>query len=290
MLGGPDARGAPRAARGVGNDVLGVHGLSVRYGRAVRALEDVHIEVPGGGVLAVLGGDGAGKSTLLRAVSGTLRLHHGSVVAGRIVVDDRRIDRLGPARAVRAGVVAVPQGRPVFARMTVGENLRAGGLGARSARSRRGSRRRVLALLPGLAERAGQRAGSLSAGDQQLLAIARALMTGPRLLLLDEPSQGLSPQEVGRVADVVRRIHEQGTGVVLVEQDATTALGVADRAVVLEGGRITRSGSVAELLAGADVPRLPLGGPGGTPAAGPGEGPSRAPADGRPRRLWRWAG
>jgi branched-chain amino acid transport system ATP-binding protein len=117
--------------------VLSVRGLSVRYGRSVGALEEVHLDVPGDGVLAVLGGNGAGKSTLLRAISGTLRLHRGSITAGEIVFDERRIDRLDPAQVVRAGVVAVPEGRQVFIRMTVAENLRAGGLGARSAARRR---------------------------------------------------------------------------------------------------------------------------------------------------------
>ena len=116
--------------------MLSVRALSVRYGRSVRALDGVDIDVPGGAVLAVLGGNGAGKSTLLRAVSGTLALHRGSVTAGEIVFDDRRIDRLDPAVVVRRGVVAVPEGRQVFARMTVEENLRAGGLGARSAAAR----------------------------------------------------------------------------------------------------------------------------------------------------------
>lgn len=240
--------------------VLSVRGLSVRYGRSVGALDGVDVEVPGDGVLAVLGGNGAGKSTLLRAVSGTLGLHRGAVTAGEISFDGERIDRLDPAVVVRRGVVAVPEGRQVFARMTVADNLRAGGLGAASAAARTAARERVGELFPVLTERAGQRAGLLSGGEQQMLAIGRALMSGPKLLLLDEPSLGLAPQMVGRIARIIREIHAQGTSVVLVEQNATMALQVADHAAVLEVGRIALSGPAGELAASEDVQRLYLGG------------------------------
>jgi branched-chain amino acid transport system ATP-binding protein len=239
---------------------LTVRGLSVRYGRSVGALDGVDVEVPGDGVLAVLGGNGAGKSTLLRAVSGTLALHRGAITAGEITFDGDRIDRLDPALIVRRGVVAVPEGRQVFARMTVEENLRAGGLGAVSASVRTAARERVRELFPVLGERATQRAGLLSGGEQQMLAIGRALMSGPKLLLLDEPSLGLAPQMVGRIARIIREIHAQGTAVVLVEQNATMALQVADHAAVLEVGRIALTGTAAELEASEDVQRLYLGG------------------------------
>ncbi|MCF7552826.1 ABC transporter ATP-binding protein [Pseudonocardia sp. WMMC193] len=240
--------------------MLSVRGLEVRYGRSVTALEEIDLDVGPDGVLAVLGGNGAGKSTLLRAVSGTLRLHGGAVAAGEIRFRDERIDRLDPAEIVRRGVVAVPEGRQVFARMTVEENLRAGGLGARSAAVRTAARARVAELFPVLAERATQRAGLLSGGEQQMLAIGRALMSGPDLLLLDEPSLGLAPQMVGRIARIVGEIHAQGTAVVLVEQNATMALEVADTAVVLEVGRVALAGPAAELAASDDVQRLYLGG------------------------------
>ncbi len=272
-----------------GATMLTVRGLCVRYGRSVRALQDVDLEVPADGVLAVLGGNGAGKSTLLRAVSGTLPLHRGAVSAGEIEFDGTRLDKLDPALVVRAGVVAVPEGRQVFARMTVEENLRAGGLGAKSAQARTAARERVRALFPVLGERASQRAGLLSGGEQQMLAIGRALMSDPRLLLLDEPSLGLAPQMVRRIARVVREIHDQGTAVVLVEQNATMALGVADRAVVLEVGRIALSGSAAELAASEEVQQLYLG--------GHAESQAQAEADAvaareqrRGRTLSRWAG
>ncbi len=234
--------------------MLTVEGLSVRYGRSVRALEDVGLEVPGDGVLAVLGGNGAGKSTLLRAVSGTLKLHGGAITAGEVTFDGTRIDKLDPALIVRRGVVGVPEGRQVFARMTVEDNLRAGGLGARSATDRTAARERVRELFPILADRASQRAGLLSGGEQQMLAIGRALMSGPQLLLLDEPSLGLAPQMVGKIAGVIREIHNQGTAVVLVEQNATMALEAAHRGYVLEVGQVALADD-AKVLAQSDAVR-----------------------------------
>jgi branched-chain amino acid transport system ATP-binding protein len=269
--------------------VLSVRGLGVRYGRSVRALDGVDVEVPDDGVLAVLGGNGAGKSTLLRAVSGTLALHRGAITAGEVRVAGERIDRLDPAAIVRRGVVAVPEGRQVFARMTVAENLRAGGLAAPSAEVRAQAQERVHALFPVLAERAGQRAGLLSGGEQQMLAIGRALMSGPRLLLLDEPSLGLAPQMVGRIGRVIREIHAQGTVVVLVEQNATMALQVADHAAVLEVGRIALSGPADELAASDDVQRLYLGGHAESQAQAESEA-AQAQAHRRTRLLSRWAG
>jgi branched-chain amino acid transport system ATP-binding protein len=268
--------------------VLSVRGLSVRYGRSVRALDDVRLDVPADGVLAVLGSNGAGKSTLLRAVSGTLRLHRGSITSGEVEFDGRRIDRMDPARVVRTGVVAVPEGRQIFTRMTVAENLRAGGLGARSGTARAAARERIHELFPVLAERAGQRAGLLSGGEQQMLAIGRALMADPRLLLLDEPSLGLAPQLVGRIARIVTEIHAQGTAVVLVEQNATMALQVADQAVVLEVGRVALAGPAAALAGSDDVQQLYLGGHAESQAQAETEA-ADARAHRRPRALSRWA-
>ncbi len=268
--------------------VLSVRRLSVRYGRSVRALEDVDIEV-GDGVLAVLGGNGAGKSTLLRAVSGTLKLHGGAITGGEVLVDGERIDRLDPAAVVGRGVVAVPEGRQVFARMTVEENLRAGGLGARSPEARAKARERVRELFPVLGERASQRAGLLSGGEQQMLAIGRALMSGPRLLLLDEPSLGLAPRMIARIAQIITEIHAQGTAVVLVEQNATMALKVADSAAVLEVGRVALSGPAAELAASDDVQRLYLGGHAESQEQAESEA-AEARAHQRAKTLSRWAG
>jgi branched-chain amino acid transport system ATP-binding protein len=268
--------------------VLIVKGLSVRYGRSVRALDDVDVEVPDDAVLAVLGGNGAGKSTLLRAISGTLKLHRGAITAGEISFEGERIDRLDPALVVRRGVVAVPEGRQVFARMTVEENLRAGGLGARDAGARTAARERVRELFPVLAERATQRAGLLSGGEQQMLAIGRALMSGPKLLLLDEPSLGLAPQMVGRIGTIIREIHDQGTAVVVVEQNATMALGVAQHAVALEVGRVALAGPAEELAESDEVQRLYLGGHAESEAQAAAEARA-AEAQAAGRRLARWS-
>jgi branched-chain amino acid transport system ATP-binding protein len=238
--------------------VLTIRNLRVRYGRSVTALHGVDLDVPDDGVLAVLGSNGAGKSTLLRAISGTLRLHRGTVTDGEVHFGGSRTEKLDPAAIVRLGIVGVPEGRLIFARMTVDENLRAGGIAARSSRAE--ARRRVHDLFPVLAERGSQRAGLLSGGEQQMLAIGRALMSSPKLLLLDEPSLGLAPKLVERIAATIREIHDQGTSVVLVEQNAAMALTVADHAVVLEVGRVALSGTASELAESKDVQRLYLGG------------------------------
>jgi branched-chain amino acid transport system ATP-binding protein len=226
--------------------VLSIRNLRVRYGRSMIALHGVDLDVPDDGVLAVLGANGAGKSTLLRAISGTLRLHRGVITAGTIQYGDQRIDRLDAAKVVRNGVVGVPEGRQIFARMTVAENLRAGGIATKPA-ARTEARKRVSALFPLLDERADQRAGLLSGGEQQMLAIGRALMAVPKLLLLDEPSLGLAPKLVERIGEAVREIHAQGTAVVLVEQNASMALAVADQAVVLNVGSVVLSGPPEEI-------------------------------------------
>ncbi|MFD3694659.1 ABC transporter ATP-binding protein [Streptomyces sp. NPDC058646] len=245
---------------------LQVRGLSVGYG-PVRALRGVSLDVPEGAVVVVLGGNGAGKTTLLRAVSRTLAFHRGAATGGSIGFDGRAFSGpegtagLSPARAVAAGVVQVPEGRQVFARMTVADNLRAGALGARAG-SRADIARslaRVHALFPVLARRAGQRAGLLSGGEQQMLALGRALMARPRLLLLDEPSLGLAPKMAATIAETVTEINASGTSVLLVEQNAALALRLASYAYVLEVGEVTLEGPAAELAASDEVRRRYLG-------------------------------
>lgn len=240
---------------------LHVDALDVQYGRAVTALHGVRLEVPHGGVVALLGANGAGKTTLLRAVSGTLRMHHGAVTGGTVRYGDVTLDGRDPVAAVRAGVVQVPEGRRVFAGLSVDENLKAGGLGLgrRAPAQVREARDRVFGLFPRLAERTAQRAGLLSGGEQQMLAIGRALMAAPRLLLLDEPSLGLAPLMVERIAEVVREINAQGTSVLLVEQNAAMALALADEAYVLDVGEVRLSGPAAELARTDAVRRLYLG-------------------------------
>jgi len=212
--------------------VLTIRKLRVRYGRSMTALHGVDLDVADDGVLAILGANGAGKSTLLRAISGTLGLHRGLVTDGTVHYSGTRLDRLDPADVVRHGVVGVPEGRQIF---------------ARSAADRTAAQDRVNALFPLLAERASQKAGLLSGGEQQMLAIGRALMAGPKLLLLDEPSLGLAPKLVERIGETIREIHAQGTAVVLVEQNAAMALEVADQAVVLNVGSVAMSGPAAEV-------------------------------------------
>ncbi|WP_329416072.1 ABC transporter ATP-binding protein [Streptomyces sp. NBC_00704] len=248
---------------------LHVEGLDVTYGRALSALRSVSLSVPHGAVVALLGANGAGKSTLLRAVSGTLRLHRGAVTAGLVRYGETVLDGRDPVAAVRAGVVQVPEGRRVFAGLTVEENLRSGGLGLgrRAPAQVREARDRVYTLFPVLAERGRQQAGLLSGGEQQMLAIGRALMAAPRLLLLDEPSLGLAPRMVFRIAEVIREINAQGTAVLLVEQNAGMALSLASHAHVLEVGEIRLSGPADDLARTDAVRRLYLGDPAGDQGA-----------------------
>ncbi|MET1038401.1 MAG: ABC transporter ATP-binding protein [Aeromicrobium sp.] len=260
---------------------LTVSALTVSYGQ-VRALRGVDLEVPEGRIVAVLGGNGAGKSTLLRAISGTLRFHRGGVTGGDIRYGGQALSKLGPAGVVAAGVVQVPEGRHVFGRMTVAENLRAGAIGASGRERTDRVRAWVHELFPVLVERAGQRAGLLSGGEQQMLAIGRALMSSPTLLLLDEPSLGLAPKIVDQVADVTRDIASRGTTVLLVEQNAAMALGVADHAAVMELGTIVDSGPAAKYRDPEVISRIYLG---ETPADDVAE---LAAADRKTLTLERW--
>jgi len=241
-----------------GDPGLVVRDLAVSYG-PVLALRGVSLDVPRGSVVAVLGGNGAGKSTLLRAVSGTLGFHRGQITSGEIAFGGTRLSGTATSAVVAGGVVQVPEGRRVFSRMTVEENLRAGALGAPDRRSAAKARENVLTLFPVLAERAGQRAGLLSGGEQQMLAIGRALMATPRMLLLDEPTLGLAPMMAARIADTVREINAAGTTVLLVEQNAAMALSLASHAYVLEVGEVVLSGPAAELAASDEVRRRYLG-------------------------------
>jgi branched-chain amino acid transport system ATP-binding protein len=240
--------------------VLSVRGLEVSYGGGIRAVRGVSVDVPDRGVVAVLGSNGAGKSTLLRAVSGSLRGIGGAIDAGTIEFDGRRLNGRSPAAVVGDGVVQVPEGRQVFARLTVDENLRIGGFSRRDRRAKATTRARVHELFPILHDRRHERAGLLSGGQQQMLAIGRALMASPRLLLLDEPSLGLAPQVVTHIGHVVRAINEQGTAVLLVEQNATMALRVAAHAVVLTVGQVSLSGTASDLARDERIRSLYLGG------------------------------
>ncbi len=264
--------------------MLLVEDLHVTYGGTVRALQGVSLRVPDGGVVAVLGSNGAGKTTLLRAISSTLQLHRAAVVQGSITFDGESLAGLDAAGTVRRGIVQVPEGRRIFGRLTVEENLRAGGLGARDAKTRTTSRNNVYDMFPVLAERRHGRAALLSGGEQQMLAIGRALMARPKLLVLDEPSLGLAPKIVGQIGRVVKDINVGGTSVLLVEQNATMALAAADRAYVLDVGKVSLEGAADELARTDDVQRLYLGHT--VPAAG---APAPTAVADR-RRLTRWQG
>ncbi len=251
-----------------GGAAVEVSDLHVGYG-GVSALRGVSLAVQPGAIVAVLGNNGAGKSTLLRTISGTLRLQGGSIEAGSVCFDGRTRSRMDPAEIVRAGVVQVPEGRRVFANLTVEDNLRAGGLSSRGRERKADARGRVYELFPRLDERRTQRAGLLSGGEQQMLAIGRALMSEPRVLLLDEPSLGLAPQVVERIAEIVIKINQQGTSIILVEQNAAMALGIAHHAYVLEVGRVALEGPAAKLAASDEVRAryLGVGGAADTPPA-----------------------
>ena len=239
--------------------LLDVQEVTVRYGGAVLALEDVSLAVAPGETVALLGANGAGKTTLLRAIGGLLAYHGGTVVRGKIRFDGRSTRRADPAWLVARGIAQTLEGRRVFADLTVGQNLRLGAFTARE-RSIRGD---VLELFPILGERLDQPAGLLSGGQQQMLAIARALMARPRLLLLDEPSLGLAPIVVAEIAGALRRIAGDGTAILLADQSTTLALHTTQRAHLLESGRVVASGPTAELLLDDAVRASYLGTTGG---------------------------
>jgi ABC-type branched-subunit amino acid transport system ATPase component len=240
--------------------MLRVEGLTTSYGDAVGALREVSFDVRPGSIVAVLGNNGAGKSTLLRALCGLLPSLDGRIDAGSVTFAGRRVDGLDPAAIVRAGIVQVPEGRRVFAKLTVEENLRAGGITLPGRAQRRRELEAVLDVFPRLRERRAQQAGLLSGGEQQMLAIGRALMSGPQLLLLDEPSLGLAPRVVDQVAEIVQEINARGTSLLLVEQNAAMALRIAHRALVLEVGRVALAGEAEELAASDEVRHRYLGG------------------------------
>ncbi|MCX6043342.1 MAG: ABC transporter ATP-binding protein [Caldilinea sp.] len=225
------------------------------YYDRIHALKGVSLTVRQGEIVTLIGSNGAGKSTTLRAISGLIKPRLGS-----ILLDGQPIDPL-PAHAVmRLGISQSPEGRRIFARLTVEENLELGAFTRNDKTAIRADLERVLALFPRLRERLRQRGGTLSGGEQQMLAIGRALMSRPRLLLLDEPSMGLAPLLVEQIFRIVRSINEQGTTILLVEQNAHAALSIAHRAYVLETGTVVLEGPATEVLASSQVREAYLGG------------------------------
>jgi branched-chain amino acid transport system ATP-binding protein len=247
----PSAHPAP-AAPNTG-PILEARDLVAGYGQ-IRALKGISFQVGEGQVVALIGANGAGKSTTLRVLSGLIRAQGGQV---RLRGED--IGRALPAEIVRRGVVHCPEGRRIFTRMSVLENLRLGHYTRRNTDDEPAALERVFALFPILRERRTQFGGTLSGGEQQMLAMGRALMTMPKILLLDEPSLGLAPLLVQQIFQTIQEINRQGTVVLLVEQNANLALRMADRAYVLEAGRIVLEGAGAELLANDAVRRAYLG-------------------------------
>jgi branched-chain amino acid transport system ATP-binding protein len=232
--------------------VLAVETLRSGYGR-IEALHGVSIKVAAGEIVALLGANGAGKSTLIRAISGVQ-----PITAGRILFEGRSIERVAAHARVALGIAQVPEGRQLFAPLSVEDNLRLGAW-TRNDPERDASLASVYELLPMLASLHHATAGTLSGGQQQMLAIGRALMAKPRLLLLDEPSMGLAPMLVEQIMEVVQRLKRDGLTVLLVEQNARAALAIADRGYVVETGRIAASGSAADLLADDRVQAAYLG-------------------------------
>jgi branched-chain amino acid transport system ATP-binding protein len=222
--------------------MLQVSGLQVAYGD-VQALWGVDFEVPAGRIVALLGANGAGKTTTLRTISGLIRPR-----AGRIHFDGREVGRLAPHAIVALGLAHIPEGRRLWPGMTVRENLELGAFPARARPHRGASLEWVLRLFPRLAERPAQLAGTLSGGEQQMLAIGRALMARPRLLMLDEPSLGLAPLVVAELFGIIRTVNAEGVTVLLVEQNVHQALGIADHGFVLETGRVVTAGAARTLL------------------------------------------
>ncbi|HET9139171.1 ATP-binding cassette domain-containing protein [Actinophytocola sp.] len=258
--------------------LLTVDDLSVAYDGAIEALRGVSLRVDEGTVVAVLGSNGAGKTTLLRALSRSLGGVGGAITSGTVRFQGEDLAGRDAAWVVRAGLVQVPEGRRIFRDLTVAENLRAGAVPVRGARARAAAAERVFDLFPILAQRRHQRGGLLSGGEQQMLAMGRALMTSPKLLLLDEPSLGMAPQLVGQIGRIIEQIHAQGTSVLLIEQNAAMGLRVADRAYVLEVGRITAAGTSADLAATDDIRDRYLGVGTTSPArTTPGDPPSELP-------------
>jgi len=233
--------------------LLAIENLSVHYG-AIRALHGISIAVEAGEIVTLIGANGAGKSTTLRAVSALCRCSDGS-----ITFDGRSLAGLKPHQVLRLGLAQVPEGRGIFPNLTVDENLDLGAFVRKDAKEVARDRERIFDLFPRLRERLAQRAGTLSGGEQQMLAIGRALLARPRLLLMDEPSLGLAPQLVQTIFRIIREINASGTTIFLVEQNAHMALQVAHRAYVLEVGRVVMSGDAKQLAASDEVRKAYLG-------------------------------
>jgi len=234
--------------------LLQIDNLAVNYG-AIKALHGVSLRIDAGEVVALIGSNGAGKTTLLRTISGLIPPSSGSILFG-----DKNISGLKPHEIVSLGISHAPEGRQVFANLSVRENLLLGGYQRKNADERHAGLDRCYSLFPVLAERREQKAGTLSGGEQQMLAIGRALMAKPQMLLLDEPSLGLAPLIVRKIFQIIREINAAGTTIFLVEQNAHMALTIAHRGYVLQTGEVIKTDSAKNLLEDPDVKKAYLGG------------------------------
>ncbi len=232
---------------------LEIRNIDAFYGD-VQVLFDLSLEVAEGEVVSIIGGNGAGKSTLLRTISGLIK-----PASGEILFNDRPIQTLPPEEIVSCGIVHVPEGRRLFSLMTIKDNLIVGAYNKRADKHKEETLKQVYAMLPRLAERENQMAMTLSGGEQQMVAIGRGLMAMPRFLMLDEPSLGLAPVLINSIFETIRKIADQGTTVLLVEQDVNHSLSLSDRGYVLEHGRVVMEGAADQLLADPHIKEAYLG-------------------------------
>jgi len=239
--------------------MLEVANLEVVYNDVVLVLRGLSMEVRDGQIVALLGANGAGKTTTLRAITGLLDVHEGDVTKGTVSWDGERIDAKNASHIVAIGISQVMEGRRVFAEMSVDDNLRTGAVTNKSSASVKAAYERVMDLFPSLQGRRKDTAGYLSGGEQQMLAIGRALMASPKLLILDEPSLGLAPMLVQQIRDIIVDINKQGTSVLLIEQNANMALSIAGYGYIMETGKVVMDGDAGKLLGDEDVQEFYLG-------------------------------
>ncbi len=240
--------------------MLRLNNIEVVYNDVILALRGISLQVPDQSIIALLGGNGAGKSTTIKTIAGILPLEDGEIEGGMIEFLGERIDRKSPEEIVKKGISVIPEGRGVFAELTVGENMKVGAYTRRDTKEVQGSLQRVFDYFPVLRERQSQLAGYLSGGEQQMLSIGRALMSKPKLMMLDEPSLGLAPIIVKEIFDILKTINgSENTAILLVEQNAKAALDIATYGYVLENGKIVMDGKSEVLIEDRDVKEFYLG-------------------------------
>jgi branched-chain amino acid transport system ATP-binding protein len=239
--------------------VLELANVEVVYNEVILVLRGLSIQVPDGQIVALLGANGAGKTTTLRTITGLLDVHDGVITKGTVTYDGTVLNGKEPSEIVTSGITQVMEGRRVFGELTVDENLVCGGISVKDKSATAAAYERVMELFPRLKERRKQVSGYLSGGEQQMLAIARALMSSPKLLVLDEPSLGLAPKLVEQIRDIIVDINQQGVSVLLIEQNAMMALSIANYGYIMETGKVVMDGEPKKLLADEDVKEFYLG-------------------------------